>query len=261
MRIGTWNINSIRKRGSHILRWIGDKKIDILAVQETKVEDDKFPIDIFTKSGYSVIFCGEKHFNGVAIIYNSAIKIENIEYSIDSFDDEEARFIYFEVEGVSVYSIYYPSGTDIDSPRFQYKLTYFTAVLEMIKKRHTPKDKVLIVGDFNIAPFDIDVYNPKVMKNKLSFHQDEHKALETYFDWGFEDLFRVFHPTETDIFTWWDYRKMSFNRNLGLRIDLFLTTRVLTDLAFDCNIDIKPRRWESPSDHAPVYATFNIPIS
>lgn len=261
MRIGTWNINSIRKRASHILRWIDENKIDILTVQETKVEDDKFPLDIFKKKGYSVIYRGEKHFNGVAVIYNSSINISNVEYLIDFFEDNEARFIYFEVDGVSVYSIYYPSGTDIESPRFQYKLKYFTAVLNMIKSRHTPKDKVLVVGDFNIAPFDIDVYNPKLMKDKLSFHQDEHKVLEDYFEWGFEDLYRVFHPTESDVFTWWDYRKMSFYRNHGLRIDLFLTTRALTDLATECQIDINPRRWESPSDHAPVYAIFNISSS
>jgi len=256
MKIATWNVNSIRKRIDHILQWIKTSKVDVLCLQETKVIDEKFPIDEFKNIGYKVVFKGEKQFNGVAVVYK--VELKNFTYTIDDFLDNEARFIYFEYQDLFIYTSYFPNGTDVTSERFNYKINYFESLLEMIDKRHTKNDKILVIGDFNIAPSEIDVYDVDEIKGQIAFHPKEHEVLQKFFDFGFEDLYRVKYPSKTDAYSWWDYRKGAFQKNNGLRIDLLLTTRNLTDIATECYIDVTPRTWESPSDHVPVLGVFDI---
>lgn len=257
MKIATWNVNSIRTRIDHVLKWLKLHPVDILCLQETKVENSSFPREQFKKAGYHVVCHGEKQFNGVAIISRRPLKV--LGTTIDGFKTDDTRLLAFEYKGVTIYNVYFPSGGDPESDKFAYKLNFFKAFYNMINTRHDPMDdKVIVIGDFNIAPEDPDVYNPQLMRGEISFHPEEHKVLQPFFEWGFEDLFRLFYPLERGYYSWWNYRYLAFKRNHGLRIDLILVSPTLIDYSSSCIIDIRPRTWEKPSDHAPCVGIFDL---
>ncbi|MEM4205037.1 MAG: exodeoxyribonuclease III [Candidatus Methanomethylicaceae archaeon] len=258
MRIATFNANSIRSRLSVILGWMKANDCDVLAVQETKVADDEFPVAEINEAGYHVVFTGQKAYNGVAIL--SKQPPEDVRKGLGKMpEDEEARVIRGKFCGVTVVNTYVPQGTAVDSPRFEYKIRWIRAMRDYFEKEFTPQDMLVWVGDFNVAPEPIDVYDPEGLYGSVCFHPEEHKALEYVKQWGFVDVFRKHHPGEPGHYTFWDYRiPNSFKRRMGWRLDHIWATPPLAERCVNCWIDTEPRSREKPSDHTFVVADFDL---
>ncbi|MDH7602336.1 MAG: exodeoxyribonuclease III [Armatimonadota bacterium] len=258
MRIATFNANSIRSRLSLILDWMSSSGCDVLAVQETKVADDEFPAAEICQAGYHVVFTGQKAYNGVAIL--SKEPLEDVRKGLGKMpEDEEARVIRGRFRGVTVVNTYVPQGTAVDSPRFEYKIKWIRGMRDYFDREFTPNDMLLWVGDFNVAPEPIDVYDPEGLYGSVCFHPEEHKALEYVKEWGFVDVFRKHHPGEPGHYTFWDYRiPNSFKRRMGWRLDHIWATRPMAERSVNCWIDTEPRTREKPSDHTFVVADFDL---
>lgn len=256
LRIASFNANSIRNRLPVILDWIDRQGCDVLCVQETKVQDDQFPLDAITGAGLQCVFHGQKSFNGVAII--SRDEPEDVRIGLGNGEpDPEARIIRASYRGVTVVNTYIPQGTSPDSPRFQYKLEWIRGLRDYFSRDLSPDDPVVWAGDFNVARESIDVYDPDALLGSVCYHPLEHEALAHVMDWGFTDLLRKYHPGEADLYTFWDYRvPNALKRRLGWRIDYICATRPLADRSFDCWVDTAPRLLEKPSDHTFIVADF-----
>jgi exodeoxyribonuclease III len=255
MKIATFNANSIRSRTEIIINWLAENKPDVLCVQETKVQDKDFPADIFAKTGYEFVFKGEKSYNGVAIL--SRHKLANVEFGLDSEPKDEARMIKAKTGGLTIVNTYIPQGFEIESEKYQYKLDWLKRLGDYFKKHFKPTDKLLWVGDFNIAFEAKDVYDPIALDGTVCFNRQLSEVLKKFIDWGFTDLFRK-HCTDTGQFTFWDYREPNgFKRNHGWRLDYIMGTEPMAKACTNCYIDKKPRMLEKPSDHTPVIAEFN----
>ncbi|BCG49750.1 exodeoxyribonuclease III [Candidatus Profftella armatura (Diaphorina cf. continua)] len=256
MKIATWNINSIKVRLPHILRWLtNNPDISILCLQETKITNDQFPVSEIESIGFKVIFVGQKSYNGVAIL--SRFVINNIIINNPYFPDKNQRLITCTIAGFRIICIYVPHGESLESPKYQYKLNWLYALKRLVSKELFFYKKLILLGDYNIAPEDCDVYNPVLLKNKITFSHLERSVFFEIQNLNFIDIFRLFHK-EKNLYTWWAYRKMSFTRNIGLRLDHILMTPYLAKFCKSCIIDIAPRSWGRPSDHAPVIATLDI---
>lgn len=254
LKIATWNVNSLRVRLAHVLAWLEEHQPDVLALQETKVTDDKFPLEEFTALGYHVIFTGQPTYNGVALLSKKPLStVENILPGME--DDPQKRFIAGTYDDIRIINVYVPNGSEVNSDKYLYKLKWLKALQKYAAIQNAVYDKAIIVGDFNIAPKDIDVHDPAEWEGKILVSPDERDALDGLFYIGFNDTYRQFMQ-ENDSFSWWDYRAASFRRNRGLRIDLILTNQILSQFCKQCSIDTAPRRLEKPSDHAPVWARF-----
>jgi exodeoxyribonuclease-3 len=254
LKLATWNVNSIRARQGAVLDWLARNEPDVLCMQETKVVDDDFPTDEFLRLGYAVATAGQKTYNGVAIA--TRLPMRDITIGLAGEDNPtDKRAIAVTVEDIRVYSVYVPNGKSPLLPAFQEKLAWYARLAETVAVASKLHDKLAVCGDFNVAPGDRDVYDPEALRGQLHFHPDEHRALASVVALGLVDLFRLHHAEEKK-YSWWDYRAGAFRRNLGLRIDLILATKVLSDRCADADIDIEPRRGEKPSDHAPVVAVF-----
>ena len=249
LKIATWNVNSVRVRLPQILDWLVINKPDIMALQEIKVTDDLFPIAEIRDYGYEVIFAGQKTYNGVAIL--SKQKAKDIITDLPNLDDPQRRVLGATYADIRVLNLYVPNGTSLDSDKYQYKLDWLQHLHNYIQTAIKQHDKLIVLGDFNIAPTDDDVYDPKVWVNRIIVSPKERAALQGLLDLGLRDCFRLF---EQDGFSWWDYRQGGFPRNRGLRIDLILASMGLN--CTTCTIDTTPRGLERPSDHAPVVAIF-----
>lgn len=257
MKIATWNVNSIRQRLDHLSGWLARAAPDVVCVQETKVEDDRFPEEPIAEVGYKSVFFGQKTYNGVAILARHGLAIENVQKNLGSDEpDAQRRLIAATIEGIRVINVYVPNGQAVGTPAFAFKLEWLGRLRDEIAKRHSPADSVLLCGDFNVAPEPIDVHDPKRWEGQVLFHPDERAALKRLLDWGFIDGFRK-HHTEPKMFSWWDYRMGAYKRNWGLRIDLALLTLPLAARTKDVWIDKTPRELERPSDHAPVLVELN----
>jgi exodeoxyribonuclease-3 len=257
MKIATWNVNSIRQRLDHLAGWLARAAPDVVCVQETKVEDDRFPADAIAEAGYKSVFFGQKTYNGVAILARHGLAIEDVKKNLDSDEaDAQRRLIAATIEGVRIINVYVPNGQAVGTPAFAFKLEWLGRLRDEIAERHSPADSVLLCGDFNVAPEPIDVHDPKRWEGNVLFHPDERAALKRILDWGFVDGFRK-HHTEPKMFSWWDYRMGAYKRNWGLRIDLALLTAPLAARTRDVWIDKYPRELERPSDHAPVVVELN----
>lgn len=256
MKIVSWNLNSIRARLEHVEAWLQENDVDILCLQETKVTDEQFPREIFEAMGLNVYTHGQPAYNGVAFI--SKHSLENVEKGFPEGDmNDQKRVISCTLNGVKVINVYIPQGDNPDSPKFEMKEQFYKRLKSWVDEEHKPEDKVLICGDFNIAPEDIDVHNVEKCEKKCGYLPLEVKWLNELMDWGFTDSFRHLNPNVQQ-FSWWDYRQNSYENNKGMRIDHVLTSKGLTPLALKAGVDETPRGKERPSDHVPVYTVFNI---
>ena len=253
-RIASWNVNSINVRTEHMSQWLEKNDVDVLAIQETKCQDEQFPYDPFISLGYEVIVSGQKAYNGVAILSKS--EGADIITELPDFDDPQRRVLAATIDDIRIINLYVPNGQSMDSDKFQYKLAWFDAMTQFVAAQKAKYPKTVVLGDFNIAPGDDDVWDPKEWQNKVLVSHQERTALNRLLRLGFVDSFRMFKQAQ-DSFSWWDYRAASFRQNKGLRIDLILLSSALVDCCRYSNIDKTPRSWARPSDHAPVSVLLN----
>lgn len=253
-RFATWNVNSIRTRLSAVRDWLASTQPDIVALQETKVPEELFPKEPFQALGYHLAICGQKGYNGVAVLSRRPFDEVATEFEGDP-DPAQRRFLSIRLDDVRIVNVYVPNGSSVGSPKFAYKLAFLRALREHFDRAHRPDQLVLLAGDFNVAPEARDVHHPAMWEGEVLYHPAARAGLAALAAWGFEDLFRRFHD-DTGAYTWWDYRAGAFRRNWGLRIDHVWTSPPLAARARDCRIDRAPRGLPLPSDHVPVVAEF-----
>lgn len=253
MKIATWNVNSLRVRLPQVLEWLTLASPDVLGLQETKLTDGEFPVDALAEAGYHVVYAGQKTYNGVALLARETP--EDPVTELNGLDDPQRRVMAATVGGVRIWNLYIPNGQAVDSDKYVYKLGWLEALRQTLTEELRRHDRVIVMGDFNIAPDDRDVHDPVAWAGKVLCSEPERRALGSLLELGLEDLFRRFEQPEAT-FSWWDYRAGGFRRNHGLRIDLILGTAVMAGRCSACVVDRAPRAWERPSDHAPVLAEF-----
>ena len=251
MKIASWNVNSLNVRLPHLLRWLDEAKPDVVALQETKLEDAKFPEDALLELGYRSRFSGQKTYNGVAIASRLPFAGEGIG-AIPGFDDPQKRVLAANVGGVRIVNLYVVNGEAVGSGKFEYKLRWLAAVREWLRAELAAYPDMVVLGDFNIAPDDRDVHDPKHWREKILCSTPEREALQSLLGLGLHDGFRLFHE-DGGQHSWWDYRLAAFQRGWGLRIDLALVSDALKGRCTAAGIDAGPRGWERPSDHTPVF--------
>lgn len=255
MKIASFNVNGLRARLPVVLEWLKKQRPDVLCLQETKIQDEEFPIEAFEKSGYEYIYAGQKSYNGVAIFSKGPIK--NAQYGFEKEPKDKSRFIKAEINGVIIVNTYVPQGYLPESDKFQYKLNWFNRLRKYFEDNFDPAEPIVWTGDFNVAPEAIDVYDPEGLLGHVCFNPEVTEALRSVNKWGFEDLFRK-HCKDAGQYTFWDYRmRDSFKRNSGWRLDHIMVTKPLADKCQTCYIDKEPRCAERPSDHTPIVAEFN----
>lgn len=255
MRVGTWNINSIRVRLAQVLDWMHAAQPDLLCLQETKCTDADFPYQMLAATGYHVLHAGQKGYNGVAILSREAAR-EPIS-DLPEVDPAQKRLLAATVAGVRVLNIYVPNGEAVGSDKFRYKLGWLKAFKQFLSAQLKAYPELMVVGDFNIAPEERDVHDPRLWQGQIMFSSEERQVFRELLALGLVDVFRKFEQPEAS-FTWWDYRQGAFRRNLGLRIDHILCSSALAMRCGACRIDKDPRKLDRPSDHAPVMAEFKI---
>ncbi|MBS0170217.1 MAG: exodeoxyribonuclease III [Nitrospira sp.] len=270
MRIATWNVNSLKARLEKVLWWLDRAKPDVLLLQETKLSDEDAPVDAFEQAGYELAHHGEGRWNGVAIASRSGIDrvITNFGKPLrpaqtsETCDDEplaEARMLAAECGGVRIICVYAPNGREVDSPFYEAKLLWFDKLSRWINQAVTPDTAVVIGGDFNVAPDDIDVWDPAACHGGTHVSERERQAFSRLLAAGFLDAYRLHHP-EQHRYTWWDYRAGHFHKNIGMRIDHLLVTTTLKDRLVWTEIDREARKGKPlPSDHAPVVIDLDKP--
>ena len=255
MLIASWNVNSLRVRLEHVLDWLREVQPDVLGLQETKLIDDNFPVAEIEAAGYRCAFSGQPTYNGVAVL--SRLPIEEVTTEIDDFEDSQRRVLGARIGPLRILNLYVPNGQSVDSEKYRYKLDWLAALRAQLSREVGQSEYVTVVGDFNIAPQDRDVHDPMSWEGKVLCSPKERAALEDILALGFEDTYRLFDQPEKS-FSWWDYRAAAFRRNMGLRIDLVLASTPLSRRCVGASIDTAPRKLDRPSDHAPVYAEFDI---
>ncbi len=255
MKIATWNVNSIRVRLPQVLEWLKKENPDVLCLQETKITDKDFPADVFRDAGYQAIYAGQKTYNGVATI--SRTPAEKIVVTLPGADGAQKRFLATVINGVRVINVYVPNGEEVGSEKYSYKLSWLEALEKYIAEELKNHSQLALLGDYNIAPEERDVHDPKLWEGHVLFSDKERAAFQQLIKHGLDDVFRRFDQPEKS-FSWWDYRAGGFRRNHGLRIDHILCNLALAQKCRSCRIDTDPRRHERPSDHAPVIAQFDL---
>jgi exodeoxyribonuclease-3 len=254
--LATWNVNSLRVRLPHLTEWLAaNAALDVVALQETKLADADFPGPELFERGWHSVFSGQRTYNGVAIL--SRVPATEVVAGIPGFDDEQKRVLAVTVGDVRVIDVYVPNGQAPGTDKFAYKLRWFEALRQYVAEELTRHPRLVVLGDFNVAPEDRDVHDPKAWEGAIHVSPPERAALQALVHVGLADCFRLFDQPEKT-FSWWDYRMLAFRRNAGLRIDLVLASAALARICVSCHIDKAPRRLERPSDHAPVVATFDI---
>ncbi len=254
MRIATWNVNSFKVRLPHVLDWLATNQPDVLCLQELKQEESQFPLATLQQAGYQAVFSGQKTYNGVAIL--SKLTPASVQYGLPDFADEQKRVIAASINGIRIICVYIPNGQSVDSDKYQYKLSWLAALHTWLKNELATHPKLALLGDYNIAPEDRDVYDPQAWAGNVLVSDSERAAFCALEQLGLRDSFRLFDQPEKS-YSWWDYRMMAFRRNMGLRIDHILLSEELAKECTACVIDRTPRKLERPSDHAPVMATIN----
>jgi exodeoxyribonuclease-3 len=249
MKLATWNINSLTVRLPQVLDWLAANPVDVLALQEIKMTDDKFPHAAFQAAGFESVCFGQKTYNGVALI--SKASAQNVVRNIPGFDDEFARVISAEFSGLHVVGAYFPNGQEPGSDKFEYKLAWLKGLRDWLRKELLAHPETVLMGDYNITFDDADVWDPEGMRGQIHCTDEERYELNALIALGLTDAHRLFvQPAKS--YSWWDYRDMAFRRNRGLRIDHILVSQALKGRASACWIDKTPRKNERPSDHAPV---------
>jgi exodeoxyribonuclease-3 len=251
MKVATWNVNSIRARQQHVIDWLDAVRPDVLCLQELKVDDEDFPFDAVAESGYEAAVFGEKTYNGVAIV--SRYPLLDVHRGLDDgHDDAQARLISANVEGITIFSAYFPNGGEVGSDKFEYKLQWMKRLRELLAKRFDSQaDEVALCGDFNVAPFDDDIAKPAQWRSTVLACDAVREALADLASFGLQDAVRPFFP-QGGLYSWWDYRGRGFERGNGLRIDHIYCTRKLAERTIGAMVDREERARSSPSDHAPV---------
>lgn len=264
LKIVTWNVNSIAARLPLATRWLEtyppQQRPDIICLQEIKCVDEKFPAADFAALGYESLVYGQPTYNGVAILVKTdmAAGISDIQKGLPD-DDEGAqrRLLSATINGLRVVNVYIPNGQAVGAEKYYYKLDWLARLRAYFDSLGDSSQPLVLLGDFNVAPDPIDVYDPTVWDGKILFSPPERQALQVVKDWGLEDTFRNLYP-EVQAFSWWDYRQAGYRRNLGLRIDHIWVTKPLMQVCQEVIIDKEPRGWERPSDHTPVIAAFEL---
>jgi len=245
----------MKVRLPHVLEWLAANEPDVLVLQEIKQPTDAFPSDELAAAGYQSVANGQKTYNGVAIISRAPATEEIHEFP--DFDDPQRRVLAATIDGVRIVNLYVPNGSEVGSEKYAYKLGWLESLRTFLQDEMSRHDKLVVLGDFNIAPADADIHDPVKWGESILASPPERDALRRLLDLGLTDVFRNFeHPEKT--FSWWDYRAAGFRRNAGLRIDLILTSDVMTDACTASYVDKEPRAWERPSDHTPVIAEFSL---
>ncbi len=256
MRIATWNVNSLKARMPRVEEWLELTKPDVLCMQETKLSDDAFPLLAFQALGYEAAHYGQGQWNGVAILSRVGVDDVVCGFADGDGEDPEARLIWATCGGVRVASVYVPNGRALDHDHYRYKLQWLER-LRRVLDGADPASPLTILGDFNIAPDDRDVYDPAAFVGATHTSEPERSALQALEAWGLVDVFRR-HYDEGGLFSWWDYRAGNFHKGLGMRIDLVLATESLAAASTAIMIDRNARKGQKPSDHAPVIADFAL---
>ena len=255
MKLVTWNVNSLKVRLPHVVEWLRAAQPDVLCLQETKLENKNFPSSELEALGYRAVFSGQKTYNGVALISKSEAR--DVVSAIPNFEDEQKRILAATFEGVRVICGYMPNGQSLDSDKYQYKLKWLAALRDWLADEIKQQPRLALLGDYNIAPEDRDVHDPKAWEGNVLVSEPERAAFRGLLNLGLQDSFRLFEQPEKS-FTWWDYRMMAFRRNTGLRIDHILLSDALAPNCTSCIIDKAPRKLERPSDHAPVVSQLTL---
>lgn len=254
-KIATWNVNSLRVRLQHVQTWLADIKPDVLALQEIKMPTEDFPYDAFEEMGYKSVVSGQRTYNGVAVI--SRAEALDVQTDFPDLHDPQRRVLAVTIKDVRIVNLYVPNGESVGSEKYQYKLNWLDKLDNFLKSQLKKHPNMVVLGDFNIAPDDIDVHDPVLWRDSVLFSTPERQAFQKMLAIGFKDCFRELAP-EDKSFSWWDYRMNAFRRNLGLRIDHVLASNTLFVTCKNCQIDKTPRKWERPSDHVPVMAEFQL---
>jgi exodeoxyribonuclease-3 len=250
MRIATWNVNSIKARSERLLRWLDTHKPDVLCLQELKAEDSGFPLAEVQAAGYSAVLYGQKTYNGVAILSREPAR--NVRAGLDDdVDDPQARLLSAELHGLTFLSCYVPNGSEPSSDKFAYKLKWLERLLAYLEKHHDAREQLVLCGDLNIAPADIDVARPEEWKDTVLCHPLVREAFQQLLAFGLVDSFRALRSDAA--YSWWDYRMLGFPKGNGLRIDHVLVTKDVLARCKQAQIDREERKGKLPSDHAPVF--------
>ena len=257
MKIATWNVNSLSVRLPQVLQWLQDQPVDVLCLQELKLSDDKFPHQALAEAGYQSVCLGQKTYNGVAIL--SRLPLQDVTRNLSGFDDTQARLISATVltaQGpLRVVNGYFVNGQAPGTDKFDYKMQWLQALRVQLQAELAQHERLLLLGDFNITADDRDSYDPEGLRETIHHTTEERQFFQSLLALGLHDAFRAFEQAPKS-YSWWDYRELGFRRNRGLRIDHILVSSGLLPQLSACEVDKTPRRWERPSDHAPVIASF-----
>jgi exodeoxyribonuclease-3 len=252
VKIATWNVNSLSLRLPRLLAWLESTQPDIVCLQETKIEDAKFPRLELGAAGYNAFVAGQKTYNGVALLLRNALgEPSDIATSLPGFADEQKRVIAATVAGIRTICLYVPNGQVVGSDKYRYKLDWCKSASAWLREEVARRPQLVLAGDFNIAPEDRDVHDPALWRGQIMCSENERAAFREWLSLGLKDTFRLFEQPEKT-FTWWDYRQLAFPKNHGLRIDHILLTPELAAKCTACRVDRPMRKGEKPSDHAPV---------
>ena len=249
MKIASWNVNSLNVRLPHLTTWLSEAQPDIVALQETKMEDAKFPREAIEAMGYHVAFSGQKTYNGVAILAREEPR--DVVTDLPGLDDPQRRILVASVGDLRIADLYVVNGQDVGTEKYAFKLDWLAKVRAFLAEEIRRHPNLVVLGDFNITPDDRDIYDPVAWKEQILCSTPERDALKAIVDLGLHDTFRLFND-EAGQYSWWDYRQAGFRRNLGMRIDLVLAGEALRARCRAASIDRVPRTWERPSDHTPV---------
>jgi exodeoxyribonuclease-3 len=257
LSVVTWNVNSLRVRLPHLTQWLAQVSPDVVLLQETKTQDEAFPAAVLTELGYHCAFCGEKTYNGVAILSKEVAQDICVDFdTFPSFPVRQKRILAVTYRGIRIVNVYVPNGEAVGTEKYSYKLSWLAALRVWLINQLAMYPKLIVAGDFNIAPEDRDVHDPQAWRDAVLCSPAERAALNALTECGLRDSLR--HVTQdSGLYSWWDYRMAAFRRNLGLRIDLILVSEALLPSLRTSTIDTSVRSWERPSDHAPVCAQFD----
>ncbi len=253
MRIASWNVNSLKVRLPQLLQFAASARPDVIALQETKLTDDKFPLAEIEAAGFRAVYSGQKTYNGVALLARG--ELNDVSTELPGLADPQRRWLAATYAGVRIIDVYVPNGQSVGSEKYAYKLGWMQALRAAVVDELSRHPELVVLGDFNVAPEDRDVHDPKEWEGQVLCSEPEREALRQLLGAGLEDVFRRFEQPERS-FSWWDYRMNAFRRKRGLRIDLILASEVLAARCSGSRIDEEPRRNERPSDHTPVVADF-----
>ncbi|MCY1165830.1 MULTISPECIES: exodeoxyribonuclease III [Polaromonas] len=260
MKITTWNVNSLTARLQHVLDWLAANPVDVLCLQELKMTDDKFPLDVLKAAGYEAAAFGQKTYNGVAIL--SRTPVRDVVKNIVGFEDEHSRVIAATVDSplgpIRVMNGYFVNGQELGSEKFAYKMRWLAGLQAYVRAEMAAHPQLVLLGDFNITPADEDSFDPDGLRETIHHSTAEREQFRQLLALGLTDSFRMFDQPPKS-FSWWDYRMLGYQKNRGLRIDHILVSDPLKPQVKGCTIDRVPRKWEKPSDHAPVTVELGAP--